>query len=528
MQEEQSFDVAIVGYGPTGATLANLLGKRGFTVAVVDQVEGIYDKPRASSADHEAMRIFQECGLADEIEPDTSPHPGTDYLGLEGQIIKRFYPQPKPFPLGWEPTFMFVQPKLEAVLRRGAQRYPGVRTFLGHRLESFTQDASGVRVQLQCVSDPSTFKLQARYLLACDGGRSTVRRALSIGLEDLDFDEWWIVVDAWLEGEAELPPRSVQYCHPARPATYIVGHGKLRRWEIKLLPGESPEDFKSEESVRRVLAQVVDLAPLRLWRTAVYEFHAVVAQRWRVGRVFLLGDAAHQTPPFLAQGMCAGIRDAANLAWKLDAVERLGCSESLLDTYEEERKPHVRTIVAHAKEFGKIIGELDMDAARRRDERLAAEIAAGTAQTIRQRFIPNLANGLLATSSDGTLSQGAGAILVQPWVFAPDGAMRRLDDLLPSGFLLISADEEPLQWLDEESRGLWTRIAGAQAVVIGPEAAGSSRSHRACDDLFDKWLESLQARVVLVRPDKYLYGAAVDPESLNALIRQLAKELAAA
>ena len=521
----KSFDVLVVGYGPTGATLANLLALRGLTVAVADQETEIYDKPRASSADHEAMRIFQECGLADEIEVDTSPHPGCDYFGLYGQLIKRFDPQPPPFPLSWEPTFMFVQPKLEATLRRGAERHAGVATFLGHALESFSQDRLSVSALLRRRRDMAAVPIDAKYLLAADGSRSTVRRGQGIASEDLDFDEWWVVIDAWLEGAADLPVRTAQFCNPARPVTYIVGHGNLRRWEIKLLPGESPEEFKSEKDVKRLLATITDISPLRFWRTAVYEFHAVLAQRWREGRVFLVGDAAHQTPPFMAQGMCAGIRDAANLAWKIEAVERHGFSDSVLDTYEQERLPHVRTIVGHAKDFGKIIGELDRGAAKLRDERLEAELKAGIAETIRQRFIPNLSSGLIALDSDGKPSRAAGTILVQPQVIDGEGNIQRLDDVTSRGFLLLSTTEEPLTWLDEECRAFWSRIEGSSACVCALNESASAMCFRASTILFSDWMKSLNAKIVVVRPDKYIFGAAETQVELNSILRQLAKQV---
>ena len=359
------FDVLIVGYGPAGATAANLLGKRGYSVAVVEQSPEVYDKPRAITADQEVMRVFQECGLAAAIEPSTVPHPGTDFVGVQGQVIKRFYPQPPPHQLAWEPAWMFVQPELEATLRQGVNRYDQVKVFLSHEVVRIEEEdgADHVLAHVKRLSDGEGVTLNAKYLIAADGARSGVRQQMGASIEDLAFDEWWIVVDAWLRGPVTLPPRCVQYCRPSRPGTYIVGPGDLRRWEIKLLPGEKPEDFHDEAAVRRVLSAFVDVAPLSLCRSAVYHFHALVVKQWRFGRVFLMGDAAHQMPPFLGQGLCAAIRDAANLAWKIDAVERLGCSPRLLDTYGEERTPHVRTIVSHAKSFGLIIGELDAQAA---------------------------------------------------------------------------------------------------------------------------------------------------------------------
>jgi len=517
------FDILIVGYGPSGATFATLMAQRGYRVAVVDQADAIYDKPRAITADQEVMRVFQECGLAEEIAAATTPHPGTDFVGLQGQTIKRFYPAPPPHRLGWEPTWMFVQPELEASLRRGLERRPGVQVFLGHQCVGLSQDATRVHARLRRLRDGSDVELRGRYLVGADGGRSLVRRSIDAGIEDLAFDEWWMVVDAWVRGPLELPQRCVQYCRPSRPGTYIVGPDNLRRWEIKLLPGETPQDFATDGAVLAVLRDFVDTTHLALCRTAIYRFHALVVDQWREGRVFLMGDAAHQMPPFLGQGLCAGIRDAVNLAWKLDGVERRGFAPALLDSYGEERKQHVRTVVGHAKSFGLIIGELDLEAARQRDERLGEELRSGRAVTVRQKFIPMLEAGLLARDAHGQLARGAGELCVQPWVLH-HGAARRLDDLLPAGFLLIADGADALAWPDPAQDAGWHRLGGTR-LQIGPQGAAPAvtgvLAFQERDGLLAEQLRELGARVVVVRPDRYLFGAAGSPEELRAVLRQL-------
>ncbi len=526
-KESAEYDVLIVGYGPTGASIANLLGKRGYRVAVFDQAGEIYDKPRAITADQEVMRVFQECGLADEIAAATTPHPGTDFLGIDGQVIKRFYPAPPPHPLSWEPTWMFVQPELEATLRRGVARYPQVHEFLRHECLDFTQSGETVSARLRRLDDGAEITMRGRYLIGCDGGRSVVRRAVGARIEDLAFDEWWIVVDAWIRGPVELPPRCAQFCRPWRPGTYMVGPGKLRRWEIKMLPGEKPEDFESSDAVLKVLGSFVDTTHLELCRTAIYRFHALVVEQWRSGRVFLAGDAAHQTPPFLGQGLSAGIRDAINLVWKLDGVERLGYADSLLDTYGEERKPHVRTIVAHAKAFGLIIGELDMQAAQRRDRELGEQLASGKAETVRQKFIPGLDSGLIGRDRDGHRHRGAGELFVQPWVHRGDEP-RRFDDLFEPGFLFVAGSKTALGWFDADMMQAWQRLHG-QLVLIEPAgfapAAGAELfvSLQERDGLFRDWLAATGAQAVIVRPDRYVYGAVADAQELRGLLAQLSQ-----
>ncbi|MBE0587345.1 MAG: bifunctional 3-(3-hydroxy-phenyl)propionate/3-hydroxycinnamic acid hydroxylase [Hydrogenophaga sp.] len=526
-QKQSRFDVMIAGCGPSGVTLANLLGMRGFSVAILDRENDVYDKPRAITADHEVMRIFQECGLSEEISRNTIPHPGTDYIGLENQVIKRFYPAPAPHALSWEPTWMFVQPELEASLRQGLQRFENVHTFLGHELVDFKQDNGEVIATVKEVATGDSFGITGRYLVACDGGRSTVRRLLRSTIEDLAFDEWWIVIDAWLRGDIELPTKATQYCHPWRPGSFIIGPGDLRRWEIKMLPGETPESLELDDAALSVLAHFVDTTKIELYRKAVYRFHALVVDEWRHGNVFLMGDAAHQTPPFLGQGLCAGVRDAANLAWKLEGVERHGYNRALLDTYTEERKPHVRTVVAHAKSFGLIIGEMDIDAARERDRRLGAELASGKAEIIRQKFIPGLEAGVIHRHKDGSLAPGAGDIFVQPWVRSGDG-FARLDDLVGPSFVLIATSLDALSWTDEQSRQALQQL-GCRLVLVdgGSTSPGDLQvlHVQEQDGLVAAWFQRWTARIALVRPDHYVYGCANDPKSLNELVMGLAKAL---
>ena len=521
------FDILIIGYGPAGATTANLLGKRGYSVAVIDQSPAIYDKPRAITADQEVMRVFQECGLADIIAPTTVPHPGTDFVGVDGQVIKRFYPQPPPNQLAWEPTWMFVQPELEATLRQGVNRFDTVQVFLEHEYVCLMQDDAWATVTVRRLPDGAMLQMKARYVIACDGARSLVRQQMGSGIDDLGFDEWWIVVDAWLRGPVALPERCVQYCRPSRPGTYIVGPGDLRRWEIKMLPGETPEDFAEESQILKVLSSFVDIDALALCRTAVYRFHALVVEQWRFGRVFLMGDAAHQMPPFLGQGLCAAIRDAVNLVWKIDAVQRLGCTDALLDTYGQERTPHVRTIVSHAKSFGLIIGELDQTAARSRDTHLMELLASGKAETVRQKFIPGLDSGLIARDPSGQPTTGAGSLFVQPWISGEDGTCTRLDDLTQPGFLLASNVVDATTWLDARTLQLWQRIEGQQLQIRTPSSQGGPElgvlTER--DGVFSAWLASLDAKVVLVRPDRYVYGAANNSQELQQMVLQLSQSL---
>ncbi len=523
MPQPTPYDVAIIGYGPVGATMAALLVRHGLRVAVIEQAAGVYDKPRAITLDHEVMRIFQACGVAHEVERFTAPHPGTHYLGVDGRVIRIYDPLPPPYPLGWVPSGTFVQPEVEAVLRAGVARSGKADVYLGTPAVALGEHGDGVDVVLRG-SDGAERTIAARYLVGCDGANSFVRRRLGIGHEDLAFDEWWMVVDVRLTRPVELPKKCIQYCWPARPSTFIVGPGDLRRWEIKLLPGEDPQAFGVPDNVARQLERFVDPAAIAIWRSAVYRFHALVADRWRVGRVFLAGDACHQTPPFMGQGMCAGIRDAANVVWKLGLVLRAGASDTLLDTYQRERMPHVKALVGFAKQAGEVIGELDLEKAQARDALLRGQLERGEAVTIRQRYIPNLTAGVL----DAASGDMAGTLFVQPRVGA-EGEGALLDDVTAPGFLLVTANAAAQTWLSPQSHDMWRRIDG-ERLVIAPDARdgvidGDVRVLAERGHLLADWMARHGAAAVVVRPDRYVYGIASDAAALNRQIAGLGAQL---
>lgn len=522
--ENSVYDVAIVGLGPVGAIFANLLARDLLSVAIVERAIDIYDKPRAITLDHEALRVFQAIGLGDFIEQAIAPHNGSHYLGVDGEIIKIFDPMPPPYPLGWVPNVTFVQPEAEQALRDKLAGFANADVFLAAAGVSLRQDDGAVTLTARRESGED-LTIRARYLVGCDGANSFVRKQLGVGLEDLAFDEWWMVVDTLTSEPAKRPAKSFQYCSPSRPGTFVPGPRNLRRWEIKLLPDEDPEIAGAPDNVVKLLKGFTDISDLTIWRSAVYRFHALLGQRWRDRRVLLMGDAVHQTPPFLGQGLCAGIRDAVNLAWKLKLALRGDADDALLDSYEIERKPHVRAVVASAKEFGTIIGELDPVAAAERDVRLRADLKSGKAETIRQKFIPDLVSGLIAR--DAKL---AGRLFVQPHVRAPDGGVCRLDDLLKSEFAIVTAAAEPMAWLSDASRAGWQRLSGERIIIT---ASGESTDAKGIltvverDGLFADWMRQNAAAAVIVRPDRYVFAAADSVDELNMLVEQLLQNLSA-
>lgn len=514
------YDVVIAGYGPVGAVLANLLGNSSLRVLVVEKDREIFDKPRAIGLDGEVMRTFQHIGVAHEVAPLTRIYPGTKYLGVDGDEIKFIGQMPPPYPLGWAGS-SFIQPELEDILRRNVQQLPSVEVLLGSTLEAIERLPDGtVGMRIVDAASGTSSPVCARYLLGCDGARSTVRKFIGASLEDCNFDQEWLVVDAWLRDEAQLPPEGRQYCWPSRPATYVIGPRNMRRWEIKLLEHESAADFESIESVIKVLQPFVETSKIDIWRRSVYRFHALVASSWRDGPIFILGDAAHQTPPFMGQGMCSGIRDAANLAWKILMVEEGTAGPELLDTYQTELRPHVTAVIQAAMELGQIIGEMDEARARARDAALRAQ---GTTYTVRGNMIPPLRHGLINSTQSPQQAKAVGTLFVQPRVRTAAGTAL-LDDLLGARrFVLVTAGSEASRWIDDGDLDAWREIGG-QRVAFGVEPdQDDPEVHGVLEEgnLFGDWAAQFGAQAVIVRPDRYVYGVASNRSELQALVREL-------
>lgn len=514
-------DVAIVGLGPVGATLAALLGRAGVSTLVIDKADDIFPLPRAVGFDHEIMRVMQNLGLAETIAPFTVPYRPTEYIGADGGIIARYESLPPPYPQGWEPSFVFTQPPFERALRALLGQLPAVDVRLSTELRGITDH--GDRVELDIVDasgEPQS--LLARYVVGCDGGTSLVRKLLKIRFESLDFDEPWLVVDLLVNEDKlhKLPESIIQYCDPERPTTYVVCPGRHRRWELMLLPGEAAEDMSREEVIWQLLARWLTPEDASLWRAATYVFHALVAEDWRRGRVFLAGDAAHMTPPFMAQGMCQGIRDAANLAWKLALVFEGKASDVLLDSYESERRPHVRATTETAKALGGIICERDRERAQARDARMRAEFGDPPRVQFRQNLIPPLAGGMFPPGP----RRPVGSRFPQPRIVT-DVGVRLLDEVAGAGFRLVLDAGVKVSHIPLELRQALLRL-GARIVCLAlqdePHPAGMPviAIHEA-DGLLAGWMREQEVVAALVRPDHYVLAVAPTAADLEVMASQI-------
>jgi 3-(3-hydroxy-phenyl)propionate hydroxylase len=508
---KQTYDVIIVGLGPAGAVAACLLGQQGISTLVVEKKHTIYDRPRAVAIDHEVARILQNIGIGEELKAHVAPFTASEYFGVDGQLIKRLDMLPPPFPMGWTPSMVFMQPALEALLRKRASEMASVDIRLGVELCEIAQDDEFISARLGDDAGGS-FTVQARFLVGCDGASSTVRSCSGIPLDDLGFDQPWLVVDvlASATGLAKLPQVSAQYCQPARPTTYIVCTGNHRRWELMLLPGEDPRRMEMPAEVWRLLARWIDPADAELWRSASYRFHALVASDWRRGRIFLAGDAAHQQPPFLGQGMCQGVRDVANLAWKLGRVLRNESDARILDSYGAERSAHVRQLHSVIIGIGSIVAERDEAAARSRDAVLLAQ-AGGTVRSVpRQQLQPALSAGCVSPQSNA----GRGTLFPQPMV-ADCAGPKLLDEFTGACLrVVLSCEFPPLT--DAQSRlvkklgGIVIRITDVAGPIHGRESI-----YCETESVTTNWFGMHGCVAAIVRPDHYVFGTASDSDSLT-------------
>ncbi len=334
------FDVIIAGLGPTGATLANLLGLCGVSVLALDRFRAPYPLPRAVHFDDEVMRVFQTIGVAGEVGGIVRVNVGMRFIDPAGNLLLD-WPRPQEIgPQGWHASYRFHQPDLERILRAALDSRATVR--IGTGTEVVGVSDRGDEVEITCLDRETGNRstVTAAYAVGCDGANSVVRKAMDVTEADLGFNERWLVADLLLKTpKPELGDHTVQYCDSRRPATYARGPGNRRRWEIAVLDGENADSICKPDNVWRLLKRWISPEEAEMERAAVYTFQSIVADQWRSGRLLIAGDAAHRTPPFMGQGMCAGIRDAANLAWKLALAIKGRAPQAILDSYGSERRP---------------------------------------------------------------------------------------------------------------------------------------------------------------------------------------------
>ena len=483
-----SADVAIVGYGPVGQALAACLGKAGISVAVFERDRYMYELARTGGVDDEAMRLFQHIGLAERILRETFVPGDFDFLTVDGEVLLS-WPCGEWGPNGYARLNMWHQPDIDRIVREHIDSMPNVSVYLEHSVEQVVEADDAVRLTALERSSGLMVTCEAQYVVGCDGGRSAVRSLLGGKFESLGDSEDWIVVDLTLNrDDIELPQRTHHICDPRRPVTFIINKDNRRRWEFMVLPAEDPAELARPENVWKLLSPWLSPGDAEIYRCIAYTFHALLADRWREGRLLIAGDAAHLMPPFLGQGLCSGLRDVRNLSWKLAAVLAGRAPATLLDTYGSERNLHVRTFIEISVELGGIIQTLDPAVAARRD----AEMLAAPGETVRLP-IPRLGPGLLPASAQAPL----GTLFPQPVL--EDG---RLLDIVSGERFTILGFPELVGTLDEDARAWFARDDVTVIADASPETKAA--------------LEDVDAAAVLIRPDRYLLAVARSAADLVA------------
>lgn len=501
------YDVAIVGFGPAGQTLAALLGARGVSVGVFERHLDVYPLPRAVRLDGEVVRIFQEAGIVDQIAHELYEPNGYLWYGADGEIILNIETNPT-HPSGWADTYMFYQPVIERALCDAATAHESVDVHRGVEfvgLGENTADTVTFDVRPVGTAEAAT-TIEAKYLVGADGANSAVRQAAGLEWDDLGFDKPWLVVDFVpndIDDFAHLPD-ACQFCDPVRPTTAVRNGTRLRRWEFMLLEGEQPSDYETEEQTWTLLKDRVDPSLGEIERHAVYTFQSKVVNQMRDGNVFLAGDSAHVMPPFMGEGMCSGIRDAANLAWKLDRVLDGRSSPALLDSYHSERYPQNRVIIETSLFMGQVSCTLDPEEAAGRD----AAFRSGAVPP--PPGFPPLSDGVVRDDASDPI---AGTKAVQGTVIT-DGSSEFTDERFGRGLRLLTTDASAAQAaLDAGGLGDVT-VIDLRADDVDSDGAVAA------------WLEANGVVAVLVRPDHYVFGSCGTADDVPALVGDLVAHLA--
>lgn len=498
-------DVAIVGAGPTGMTIAHLLGQAGVRVLLIERNATTVTQPRAVSIDDEALRTMQAIGLADAVIADVMLDYGSNYFTPHGVCFAKVEPTTREY--GYPRRNAFTQPKLEATLRAGLSRHDSVVQLFEHECEAVYEDETGVTLKLRHAGEDMS--VRAAYVVGADGARSLMRKVIGANLVGSTYAQKWVIVD--LASTKERFRQTRVMCDPARPFITLPGPGGIRRYEFMLFEGEDEDKAASPDFVRALLAKAGPDADSPVVRRQVYTFHARKADRWNSKRVFLAGDAAHLSPPFAGQGMNSGLRDAHNLGWKLAAVVKGQVGRGLLDSYETERSPHAWALIELAMMMGKIMMPTSTRQAAlvQNAFRLASLVPPVQAYFAQMKYKPKpfYHDGFLA--GDGGLAL-AGRMLPQPWLELRDRSKLRLDAAAGAGFALIAIGEDAQQMAaatDVAAIGLgdMPRIAiTPQKIALDVAVHAGVVEGRDIDGVLGALTSRAKNMLVLLRPDRYV------------------------
>ena len=524
-----STDIAIVGAGPVGLMIANYLGQCGVNVTLVEKLDSLIDYPRAIGLDDESLRTFQAVGLADNVLPHTTPWHAMRFMTPKGRCFADI--QPKTDEFGWSRRNAFIQPLADRVLFEGLERFDNVKVLFGRELEGFEQSDSGVQLTLKNAEGRSE-RLQAKYLIGCDGGNSLVRRSLDISFEGKTAPNQWIVVD--IANDPLSTPHVYLCCDPVRPyVSAALPHG-VRRFEFMVMPGETEAELSKPENMRKLLAKVLpDPDRIELIRSRVYTHNARLAGRFRQGRVLLAGDAAHIMPVWQGQGYNSGMRDASNLAWKLSLVIKGLASDRLLDSYELERRDHAKAMIDLSVLAGHVLAPPKRWQGTLRDgvSWLLNYVPPVKRYFVEMRFkpMPQYTRGALIVPSEK--GSPVGKMFIQPKVLTDAGATVLLDEVIGENFAIIAWGCDPTWGLTAAQIAQWKTL-GTRFIQVLPDVQLRAPSDAGNDVIrvgdstgrLREWFARGSSSIALLRPDRFLAGLAT-PQTLGKACNELALAL---
>lgn len=527
---QHTAQVAIAGAGPVGLMIANYLGQMGVSVLLIEKLDSLIDYPRAIGIDDEALRAMQAVGLVDNVLPHTTPWHAMRFLTPKGRCFADIQPMTDEF--GWSRRNAFIQPQVDGVLYEGLSRFPHVRCLFSREVEAFSQDGDGVTLNLQG-SDGEHETVRADWLVACDGGASLIRRTLNIPFEGKTAPNQWIVID--IANDPLATPHVYLCCDPVRPyVSAALPHG-VRRFEFMVMPGETEAQLSEPDNMRKLLSKVLpDPDNVELIRQRVYTHNARIAERFRVDRILLAGDAAHIMPVWQGQGYNSGMRDAFNLAWKLALVVNGQAGESLLDSYQQERRDHAKAMIDLSVTAGNVLAPPKRWHGAVRDgiSWLLNYLPPVKRYFLEMRFkpMPQYRDGALLAEDEGK-SSPVGKMFIQPKVTLETGQVTLLDEVIGANFAIIAWGCNPLWGLNEEQISRW-RAVGVRFIQVVPEV----QIHCDQDNVpgvirlgdtqnrLKSWFALHDTAIAVVRPDRFVATLAI-PQTLGNKLDALASKM---
>ncbi|MDC3139067.1 bifunctional 3-(3-hydroxy-phenyl)propionate/3-hydroxycinnamic acid hydroxylase [Candidatus Pelagibacter sp.] len=479
----KEFDVTIVGLGPAGGTLANLLAMHGFSILILDREKSFYPLPRAVHFDDEIMRVFQTIGITKDFLKHTIINKGTKFVNSKDKVILD-WPRPKKITdNGWYPSYRFHQPDLEKKLRKKLKNYKKVSIEQNSEVKKIINSKNQVDIIYANISSHKEYIVRSKYLVGCDGANSITRKQMKTTMDNLGFTQKWAVVDLILKKKKNnLPDRTIQYSNPKQPATYCRNVGKRRRWEFAIKKNHSDKKVLSERYIWNFLKPWLKKSEAIIERKTIYTFESAIARKWRKGRVFIAGDAAHLMPPFMGQGMCAGIRDASNLAWKIANCLRNKFNETLLNTYQSERSLNVKEYIETTMRMGEFVNAVE--SIQITDNIRSDNKGIKSMQSIK----PKLGKGL------GNLKdKNRGKTFPQ---FKLKNNKTLDNNFSKKGMIVLSSDVNP-------------KTSKYYSILKAKNFSNVSR-----------YLKNIKSTAILVRPDRFILASARSNKEVNLLLKK--------